>query len=449
MKAMRAGFASADITPSDAVELAGYFNKRVSTGVLDPLQAKAVVIEDGPQVLAVVVADLVGLKRQQTEQIRQGLTNSFGLEPRNILLSATHTHTGPSVWAAFEVETALDYVPDVLVPGIESAVGEALADLRPFRLLFGKTVEEGLAFNRRYWMKDGRVMTNPPKGSPDVVGPEGPIDHSLQVYAFERDGDIAALLVDANNHTDTVGGNQISADWPGRMSKALAETMGREITVMLLNGPAGNINHFDRDIPHVQTSYEEAERIGRGYARFVLEALGSAEPVDAGKLRCGFRSFAAPYRKASPEELEWARQLCDNPPDTPEGDMTAEDLARGHPYVEWIYARALLSFQERYGGSAGENLEIGGFCLGQSGFVGLPGEPFTEIGLAIKEQSPFERTTVFALCGDVAGYVPLPEHFEHGGYEPRTTLGNRFAPQVGPLLIEQASDLLKDLHGRL
>ena len=129
--------------------------------------------------------------------------------------------------------------------------------------------------------------------------------------------------------------------------------------------------------------------------------------------------------------------------------MTAEDLARGHPYVEWIYAQALLSFQERCGGSEGEHLEIGGFCLGKSAFVGLPGEPFTEIGLAVKEQSPFERTTVFALCGDVAGYIPLPEHFEHGGYEPRTTLNNRFAPQVGLLFIEQAAELLKELHGRL
>ena len=83
--------------------------------------------------------------------------------------------------------------------------------------------------------------------------------------------------------------------------------------------------------------------------------------------------------------------------------------------------------------------------LGDAAFVGLPGEPFCQIGMGIKEQSPFAITSVFALCNGVVGYVPMPEHFDHGGYEPKTTRGNRLARTAGHTFIKEALAALASL----
>ena len=89
--------------------------------------------------------------------------------------------------------------------------------------------------------------------------------------------------------------------------------------------------------------------------------------------------------------------------------------------------------------------EIAGFRLGDAAFVGFPGEPFVEIGMAVQERSPFKHTTVFELLGDCAGYIPLPECFERGGYEPRTHPRNRLTPEAADMFIERATEVLKGL----
>ena len=444
---VRAGFAQVDITPQEPVDLAGYFNRRVSQGVLDPLYAKALVLEDGEKKLALIVLDLIGVSADLTGRIRQRLADELGLQGGSVLVCATHTHTGPVIVPLFGFGPSESYVGGVLLPGVVGACRQAIERAGPFILRAGGALEDrGLAFNRRYWMVDGRVVTNPPKGSPDVVRPEGPIDRQVQVYAFEQEGKSVGVLVDANNHTDTVGGNMISADWPGRMAAGMTGVLGTDVQVMLLNGPAGNINHFDPDRPQVQTSYDEARRIGEGYAQVAMEALASATPVPADSLALATARFFAPYRHVAAEELARARALREHEPPAKDGDLTSEDLAAGHPYVEWMYAGFLLEFHKRCGGAAGEELEIGAFRIGDCAFVGLPGEPFSDIGMAVKKNSPFARTTVFAPCNGMAGYVPMPECFQRGGYEPRTTGGNRFAPELATMMIQNAHALLGDLR---
>ena len=441
----QAGFGVADITPPLGVELAGYFNKRFATRVLDPLYARALVVQDADVRLAVLVFDLIGLDVAGAGAVRTHLAGVLGAPPSHVIFSCTHTHTGPSTARLFEAESARDYVRKTLLPGAEDACRQAIADLAPFKLRCGGARERGLAFCRRYWMKNGRVMTNPPKGSPDIVRPESEIDHTVQVFSFERDSAPAALIVDANNHCDTIGTSEISADWPGWMARALARQLRRDVPVLLLNGPAGNINHFDHSRPERQASYAEAERIGRGYAGFALEALEGAEPVSTGPVKVLTVSFDVPYRRVAPEALERARALAaGKPPDTGK-DITAEDLAKGHPYVDWVYAQELVRFHESCGSRVSEQVELCAFRIGDCAFVGLPGEPFSDLGIAIKSAGPMERTCVFSLYGGLAGYIPLAEHFERGGYEQLTTTLNRFAPEAGQLFIENALRLLAAL----
>ena len=439
---LKAGFGRAEITPQTGAELVGYHSKRFVTGVLDPLYVRALIVEEQTPKLVLLVLDLMAVERAQTEAIRAHLSQSLGLAGGSVVVTCTHTHTGPPVFDFFESEAVPGYVENTLLPAAERACREAIEQAGPFELRFGRAREHGLAFCRRFVMKDGRVMTNPPKGSPGISRPESEIDHDVQVLAFERDGELAGLLVDANNHCDTIGGSEISADWPGWMARFLGERLGRDMPVLLLNGPAGNINHFDPNNPERQASYVEAERLGRGYGGFVLEALNKAEAIPADTVTAESETFQVPYRRVPPEEIERARKTAPHKPDTSGRPITSEDLAKGHPYWDWVIAREIVAFNDKYRGQVSERVELCGFRIGECAFVGLPGEPFSEIGMAVKRRSPFDRTCVFGLCGDMAGYVPMPEHFGKGGYEPLTGAYNRFVPEAANLFICHALEVL-------
>ena len=440
---VNAGFAQVDITPTEPVDLAGYFTRRVSSGVLDPLRAKAMVLDDGDTRLAVVAVDLVGFPSALVAALRERIGDEFP----HLMVTCTHTHTGPVIGSSFVSGTETGYIATTLLPGIERACREAAAALGPFRVLHGEAIEKGVAFCRRYWMRDGRVMTNPPKGYPDIVRPESEIDHGVHVFAFEQDGVTRAIVVNASNHTDTIGGNEISADWPGHMARYVCEELGRDVPLMLLNGPSGNVNHFDPDRPERQASYAESKRVGLGYATAVRTALARATEIDASTLGVQSVTRHIPYREVSEADLAAARETLKTELEVEEaeGDLTAEDLAKGDPRVDRMYAQHLLGFAELRKERDGEDIEINAFRLGDVGFVGLPGEPFCQIGTGIKAESPFAVTAVFALCNGVVGYVPMPEHFERGGYEPKTTRGNRLARTTGETFIAEGLAALAEL----
>ena len=446
MAALRGAFAKTDITPTRPVGLAGYFNERISEGALDPLYARIAVFEttDGP--MALVICDLVGLPRSATDLLRTRIETDCGVTAANVLVACTHTHTGPATSPLFGLSYDKNYVPDVLPPRICAAVADALGRMTDLTVRTGAVEEEGLAFNRRYWMKDGTVVTNPPKADTNVVKPEGPAVHTVRVYAFENAGALAGIFVDTDNHTDTTGGNLISADWPGVMADEVNKRLSAQVPVLLLNGLAGNINHFDRRNPGPQCSRDEAIRIGAGYADAVLQALDTAREIPATPVAVASTVFDLAYREASQEEIDRAREVVENTSADAGRRLTSEELAKGDPQVDRIFAEGLLEFARMRETAAGETEEIIAFRLGDAAFVGFPGEPFVEIGLAVQDRSPFPFTTVFQLLGDIAGYIPLPDCFERGGYEPRTHRYNRFAHDAAHILTDRACEILTSLH---
>lgn len=447
MAELRGAFAEVDITPPGPIGLAGYFNERISTGVLDPLYAKVACFQTPGGPMALVICDLIGLPRSATDLLRGRVEKECGVPAANVLVACTHTHTGPATSSLFGLSYDASYIPDVLAPAVSAAVAKSLAGVARLTVDIGVAEEEGLAFNRRYWMKDGTVVTNPPKGDPNVVKPEGPADHTVRVYAFRRQGALVGILVDANNHSDTTGGNLISADWPGVLADQIKKRLDADVPVLLLNGLAGNINHFDRDNPGPQCSREEAVRIGTGYADAAMEALEGAEQITASPAAVASTVFDLPYRDVSQGEIGRAREVLENTAQDADRRLTSEELAKGDPQIERIFARGLLEFAELRERVPSEKVQIAGFRLGDAGFVGFPGEPFIEIGLAVQDKSPFPFTTVFELLGDVAGYIPMPDCFDRGGYEPRTHRYNRFTRDAAQIFIDQGTDVLTKLYG--
>jgi hypothetical protein len=323
------------------------------------------------------------------------------------------------------------------------AVKRAWADLAPAELYAGHADENPFAFCRRFHMKSGKVVTNPGKLNPDIVKPEGEVNRRVGVLRVDRCGRTLAVVANICNHTDTVDGDWVSADWPGRLEAALRQQAGHDVHVVTLIAPAGNINHFDVTNNNNQSAYAEAVRIGEGYAAIVAGIMRTArriEPVPLGVVRADLRIHA---RDVAAGEIEAAKTLLAAPQVADGGRMTSEELAQGSNAVQRFFAAELVGFAEL---EAGKTRLFETTCLkfgSGAAIVSLPGEPFAEIGMRIQERSPFPEIIVASLSQGSCGYVPLEECFGRGGYETLIVRGGGASSDTVRLLIETAGSLLQ------
>ena len=111
----------------------------------------------------------------------------------------------------------------------------------------GRGTVEGVAFNRRYWMKDGTVDHKSWCKQPDIVRPAGPVDPELGVVYFKNNetGELITIIANYALHADIIGGNLISPDYPGYMRKALHKFTDTNMPIIFTRGSAGDINHID------------------------------------------------------------------------------------------------------------------------------------------------------------------------------------------------------------
>ena len=437
---LRAGFARACITPPEGVSLAGYFEPRPNRGVLDELYVRACVFEHGSTLGGVVVFDLCVLSDTLRARLFE-LLDPLGLDEGRLIAAATHTHTGPDLGGVFGGESATPDLVERVAQAAAQAVRQARQDLAPARLSEAAKDENPFAFNRRYWMADGTVVTNPGKDDPHVVRPEGPVDRRVSVLRVDRHGRPPGLLVNLVNHADATGGDLVSADWPGVLEHSLGARLGGPVPVLTLIGCAGNVNHFDPARPDAQTSPQEARRIGEGYADIVARALDRARPLAEGALSVRSTQVDLPFRSISDEEIARAEDTLARAPAQNGGGMTSEDLARGSVAVERFFAEELLAFA-REQKPAVRRFPVTALRFGDAAaIVSLPGEPFTEIGLALKAQSPFPRTLVATLAG-FCGYVPPAECLARGGYEVLPVRGGGCAPECADRLLAAAATVL-------
>ena len=407
------GHARRKITPAVPVGLAGYFNTRMWTKVLDDIWVDALVLQQGELMTAIVVCDLIGAPAKLVARYRESIGDISGLAPEKVLFTATHVHTAPIL-----DETREDGSPDYnhfLVEKIGAAVREAAASLRPGTLVRGRTSDNRFAFNRRYWMKSGKVVTNPPRQHPDIVRPEGPIDPEIPLLGIVEDDRLKILVANMVNHADTIGGCEISAGWPGFFRRRLEEQLGEDTRVMTLIGTAGNINHFEIDSLRNQTNYDEARRIGTGYAETVEKAVSNLAESESQSMQVTRALFKTGPREISEEELARAREDSAKFEAATDDDLTSEDLAKGSPAALKYFADRLLKVAAD---RAEREYEVMGMTLGDTVLVSLPGEPFVEIGLRIKQEFTGGRPTFVVSHGNgESGYIPNRFNFERGGYE--------------------------------
>ncbi len=414
---LKTGFAREVITPETGAPLCGYFNLRPNQGVLDELFVRVLLFECDNVITGLVTYDLCFISRQMIADIRCQLIE-LGIDfAYNLIFSATHTHTGPYTVELCGHDRNEEYA-DFAVGQSVQAICRAASNLQASSISFASVNNNQYAFNRRYWMTDGTVVTNPGKMNPNIVEPEGPVDDEVSILAIKQSDRIVALVANIVNHTDTIGGDLVSADWPGRLEKAVQSKVGYDVPVLTLVGCSGNINHFDVSTKMNQTGYQEACRIGEGYAVTVSEMLNSLEELEISSMSADIRDVDIAFQNISDEQAEKADEIMSKTEGlSSDGDLTSEDLAAGDGLVARFFAEQLLNFKEHCSGKT-RVFQLVTIKFDKAlAITSLPGEPFTEIGLSIKAGSPFEHTMIAALGMGECGYVCMPDCYSQGGYE--------------------------------
>lgn len=443
------------VNPQVPVSLAGYFNKRMWDHVLDDLEVRALVIRSGKDLAAIIHFDLITVPTALYEMILQNM-KELGIDSitrENLLICATHTHTGPEL-RCNKPGANPEYPPFAAKMGAE-ALKDALAEFRDGELEGGLASEHRFIFNRRYWMKNGTVVTNPGKLNPDILRPEGDIDPEIPMLAIRSEGKLRVLIANIVNHTDTIGGNGVSADWAGFFRRAMQTEMGEGSMAIALIGCAGNINHFDTRTDMNQTCYDEAKRVGAGYAEAVTKALGTLKPLAGEGIRTVSAAAESMPREISAEELAEAQAICDKYPEIDVEkmestvDLTSEDLARGTPFALKYFASTLVKMANN---KTPVVFQLTGFNFGGNAIlVSLPSEPFVEIGLEIRKGIFRGRLCLVASHGNgtggatySGGYIPNPWNYGRGGYE-STPRSNPFSMKTSDILLGAWRELAKKL----
>lgn len=455
---LRIGVAEADITPPEGFPMAGYYHERLATGMIDPLKAKAVVFDGGNCKAAWVAGDLIGISRDLCIEVRRRASAKTGIPAEHIAVSATHSHTAPDYYrnlyghldAKSPAEGPAPYAAK-LIDGLVAAIVKANEAVQPVVVKTGSAEQQTpVSFNRRFVMKDGSVRTWQRLDNPEVVRAAGPIDPQIALAIIQSAGDRKPLAVLSNFalHCDTVGGMLWSADYPAFIAKGMKEELGEDVVSIFGNGACGDINHCDP----TRTERNKTDFIGNSLAETIRPALSKLEDVEAPSLQVRFVTVDLPLQEVTGEELERAQELM---PRAKAGEKTDFfELVRAykaavldrlrnktpHPAGEYIG----LGLSRHWSGlGASLPVEVMTITLGKDlALVFVPGEVFVELGLAVKQGSPYRTTMVIELSNCVETiYIPTRAAHAGGSYEVTNSM---VMPGSGEMLVEAALRLLRE-----
>jgi len=455
---MHIGFARVDITPPLGVHMGGQVHPPQADSIESNLYANAMCVRDDGVGLVIISCDLVSIPTTMADQIRGGIAARLSMPSENVLIAATHTHSGPLTGAMLGGEKESDYV-ETLPAKIEEAACEAQGALQEARLTVTSTEVKGLAFNRRSIMRNGTIQTHPLKNDPDIVELEGPDDPELGIiYATDPSGRFLGGIVNFTCHATVMErySTAISADYPGCVSSMLAEELNSDSTVLFLNGACGNIcqvDIFNQETHEVGAAW--AKHMGRTIAGAAAEAIRFDAGVEQTGLRVLSDTLAIPMRPIPPKVVREAKAKAAKPVsasplnsdygterfgELPAGRVALVDLIETD-FWAWMEARQVLALAEEYEKNPLVKVPVSVITGVDFALACVPCELFVEFGLEIKAKSPFKYTFVSELTNGAVGYIPTEKAFSReGGYEARFPA--RLRENAGRLITDKVMELL-------
>ncbi len=441
MKKIKAARGRVVITPPTGTPMAG--NVRLdnkSRGVHDDIFCNILILTDDSTKVCLLGFDLIALEYPTCNEIKARIEKTSGIPSDNIVIWATHTHSGPDtgmpMYKGMDDAITKAYVGNIIT-NVTNEVARVNETYEEVTLKKGKTIVSDLSFNRRLVKKDGSVVMNfETFNITDIIGTTGPIDDELiTLSAWDGNGNLFALLVNFTLHPAILVGYKwlISRDFVNYLDEYIIEKYGNQVVTLFANGAEGNINHINYKDPDQMRSFEETERIGKKLGAYVSDSLVNSSVLE-GKLRFVSEKVTIPFRKITEEETKWADMVLERDKDLP------EDMFDGIPdktYAKMI--RGMLVRTEKECETVLQGMAIHNFA-----FVTFPGEVYVEFGLKVKELSPYKPTMIIGLANGMVGYIPKKEAFAEGGYEVRTAWTSQLVYDAGDILVNLVKNRILD-----
>lgn len=402
----KTGAASIAITPDLPMWMSGYGSrKKPGEQVALPLHAKALAIEDaGGGRVVIVTTDLLGIPRVLRLAVEAEAKTRYGLAREQLLLNASHTHSGPELRGVRTSLNDLDPARSERVAAyqaqvqerIVTVIGQALERRKPSTLAFSKA-RAGFAMNRR---KDYRLTPGSP-GYDKVPNPYGPVDHDVPVLiATDSGGRTQAILFGYACHNTTSGDYAFHGDYAGFAQANLEETYPG-VVALFMTGCGGDQNPYPRG-PMVpgQSALDLARRHGVALATAVAAALNAHPRPVTGPVASRLEDVALAYLPA-PSRAE------------------LEERLRAKSEADRDYARVLLEWLTR-DGRLPEHYPypVQVIHFGRDlALVGLASETVVDFSLRLKRELNMPAVWVAGYCNDFMGYIPSRRIWDEGGYE--------------------------------
>lgn len=455
-----AGAYAQDITPPVfPISVNGNMVDQLADKAHDPLHARCIVIRHshgtGPSTtLAIVICDSCMIPRDLIERAKKLTASKTGIPVSNILISATHAHSCPTLTGVFQSDPDLGYV-EFLIERIAGGIETAVKQLEPAKIGWGKYApspgQEIVLFNRRWSLKSGetvenpfgaktdRIQTNPGFGNSKVDQSQGLVDPELSVLSIQsRSGRPIALLANYSLHyVGGIPGAAVSADYFGEFCQRVARQIkATDVTppfvAALSNGTSGDVNNVDfrlKSSPPRQP-FEQIQIVAETVAQYAARAYDHVHYEDDIPLKVFEEEVSLNVRKPSAEEVSVAEKKIENVP----RPLTGLPL---------IYARE-TTLLGKYPDMVKVKLQA--MKIGTLAIVTSPCETFTETGLDIKKKSPFPGTFTISLANGYNGYLPPPEQHDLGGYETWRARSSYLARDAEPKVRATLLQLLSKLN---
>ena len=438
-RVFRAGAVALDITPIKfPVIINGNMNEVLATEVNDRLHARALVLDDGKNQAAIVVVDSCMIPRDLLDQSKELASKATGIPTDRMLISATHTHSAPSVHGCLGVDIDMEY-QKFLIPKIAEAIIQAHQRLAVARIGFGLGRDEVDVGCRRWLMRPGVAPNNkfggkqndlaqmhPGVKNPKALRPTGPVDPDVPVVAIQTlDGQPLVTLTNFSMHY--VGAKPISADYFPLVCNKLQTLLKADQNYVGIhsNGTSGDQWLMDYTLP-VRRTYT-IDTVSDGVAQAAYDAYQKIQFYDWVPLVMEERKLEVGVRMPNAEEVRAAREIVDT------------FGLRKPRTLEEIYARETVLLHEM---APTRELKLQALRLGELGITGIPNEVFAISGLTIKRRSPLKQTFTIELANGCEGYIPPPEQHALGGYETWRARTSCLEETAEPKIVSTILDLL-------
>ncbi|MCC6508650.1 MAG: hypothetical protein IT423_06065 [Pirellulaceae bacterium] len=448
---LRAGAVAMEVTPQQyPVIINGGMTAGSANQTTTPIHARAIVLDDGHERLAIVVVDSCMMSRSFLDEAKALAAQRTGIRPDRMLISATHAHSVPASMGCLGTDADETYIPYLRLK-LADAIEQAVANLEPAQIGWAKRNAAHYTAVRRWIRRPDRVVEDPfgnltvranmhaGRIWADVTGESGPEDPDLTMLSIQAlDGRPIAVLGNFSMHYFS-GEKPVSADYFGRFSEGLKQRLSSQSTGkppfvgIMSHGCSGDIWRMDYT-KQTPTKFDtiKIDEYTNGLLDITMEALQEIKYDPAADLAMAEARLHLKYRVPDKQRLQWAQAIV-------------EQMGSRLPKTtEEVYAREQVMLDQRQA----TDVVVQALRIGTVAIATTPTETYALTGIKLKRQSPLEQTMVIELANGGDGYIPPPEQHGLGGYNTWAARSAGLEVEAEPKIAEAAINLLEQVARR-